>query len=123
MAALGLDYRGDNARLSADLGWQDNQLEQTRSNVTLSGVSRVPDAPVKVKPCKPTNSLKVDGFTTLDLGARYTLDLGSSDVTFKGKVINVTGEDYWKSVGGYPNNGYLNAGEPTSVKVSATIDF
>ncbi|WP_201537750.1 TonB-dependent receptor [Psychrobacter immobilis] len=69
------------------------------------------------------NTLKVDGYTTLDLGARYKTMLAGQDVTLKGVVTNVTGEDYWQSVGGLPNYGYLNAGEPTALKVSATFDF
>ena len=69
------------------------------------------------------NSLKVDGYTTLDLGARYKTMLAGQDVTLKGVVTNVTGEDYWQSVGGYAGAGYLNAGEPTALKVSATFDF
>ncbi|MDT8310028.1 MAG: TonB-dependent receptor [Methylophaga sp.] len=43
--SVGLDWRGDRARLSADIGWQDNQLDETRTNVTLSGVNRIPSAP------------------------------------------------------------------------------
>ena len=43
--SVGLDWRGDRARLSADLGWQDNQMDETRTNVTISGLSRVPSAP------------------------------------------------------------------------------
>ena len=69
------------------------------------------------------NTLKVDGYTTLDLGARYKTVLAGQDVTLKGMVINVTGEDYWQSVGGYTDAGYLNAGEPMALKVSATFDF
>lgn len=69
------------------------------------------------------NTLKVDGYTTLDLGARYKTVLAGQDVTLKGMVINVTGEDYWQSVGGYTDHGYLNAGEPMALKVSATFDF
>ena len=69
------------------------------------------------------NTLKVDGYTTLDLGARYKTLLAGKDVTLKGMVTNVTGEDYWQSVGGYADAGYLNAGEPTALKVSATFDF
>ena len=69
------------------------------------------------------NTLKVDGYTTLDLGARYKTMLAGQDVTLKGMVTNVTGEDYWQSVGGYAGQGYLNAGEPTALKVSATFDF
>ena len=69
------------------------------------------------------NTLKVDGYTTLDIGARYRTMLAGKDVTLKGMVTNVTGEDYWQSVGGLPGYGYLNAGEPTALKVSATFDF
>ena len=69
------------------------------------------------------NTLKVDDYTTLDLGARYRTVLAGQDVTLKGMVTNVTGEDYWQSVGGLPGYGYLNAGEPTALKVSATFDF
>ncbi|AFJ03003.1 Ferrichrome-iron receptor [Methylophaga frappieri] len=45
--SVGLDWRGDRARLSADIGWQDNQLDETRTNVTLSGpgVTAIPSAP------------------------------------------------------------------------------
>lgn len=69
------------------------------------------------------NTLKVDGYTTLDLGAHYRTTLAGQDVTLKGVVTNVTGEDYWQSVGGYADSGYLNAGEPTALKVSATFNF
>lgn len=69
------------------------------------------------------NTLKVDGYTTLDLGARYKTMLAGQNVTLKGMVTNVTGEDYWQSVGGLPTYGYLNAGDPTALKVSATFDF
>jgi len=69
------------------------------------------------------NTLKVDGYTTLDLGARYRTMLAGQDVTLKGMVTNVTGEDYWQSVGGLPDYGHLNAGEPTALKVSATFNF
>ena len=45
LAALGLDYKNDKVRLSADIGYQNNELSQTRTNVTLSGVDTVPTAP------------------------------------------------------------------------------
>ncbi|WP_189690374.1 TonB-dependent receptor [Pseudorhodoferax aquiterrae] len=45
LAALGVDWRSRNVRLSGDIGWQDNKLQQTRPNVTLSGVTVVPSAP------------------------------------------------------------------------------
>lgn len=43
--SVGLDWRGDRARVSADIGWQNNELDETRTNVSLVGVDRVPSAP------------------------------------------------------------------------------
>lgn len=46
VASVGLDWRSRNARLSADIGYQDHRLKQTRTNVTLdSTVAFVPAAP------------------------------------------------------------------------------
>lgn len=46
VVALGLDWRNDDTRLSADIGWQENKLKRARPNVTLaSSVTTVPDAP------------------------------------------------------------------------------
>lgn len=45
LVSLGADWRGENARLSADIGWQDNQLDETRTNVSVNGLTRIPDAP------------------------------------------------------------------------------
>jgi iron complex outermembrane receptor protein len=43
--SLGLDWRSADTRLSADIGWQNNRLKRARPNVTLRGVTTVPDAP------------------------------------------------------------------------------
>lgn len=75
------------------------------------------------------NTLEVDGYTTLDLGARYKTQLAGKDITIKGTLANVTDKDYWSSVGGYENSagnngaGYLTVGEPRTFKLSATFDF
>lgn len=47
LVSLAFDWRGDDVRLSADVGYQENRLKETRTNVTLSGaqVTRVPKAP------------------------------------------------------------------------------
>ena len=46
LAMLGLDWRSSRTRLSADIGWQDNRLKRTRTNVTLAaGATHVPLAP------------------------------------------------------------------------------
>lgn len=45
VVSLGLDWRGDRLRLSGDIGWQDNQLKQTRPSVTPAPGAEVPDVP------------------------------------------------------------------------------
>ena len=43
---VGLDWCGEKSRVSVDLGWQDNKLRATRTNVTLGGgLDAVPAAP------------------------------------------------------------------------------
>jgi len=50
MASIGMDWRGRNARISADVGYQDHRLRQARANVTPAtsgagaGVPTPPDA-------------------------------------------------------------------------------
>lgn len=75
------------------------------------------------------NTLQVDGYTTLDLGARYKTQVAGKDVTIKGVISNVANSNYWSSVGGYENAGgnnsagYLTVGEPRALKLSASFDF
>lgn len=45
LASVGLDWRSREVRLSADLGYQDNQLKRTRTNVTLGGGATSVPAP------------------------------------------------------------------------------
>jgi len=43
VVGLGVDRRGDRARFSADLGWQDNRIDAPRPQVTPAGA--IPEAP------------------------------------------------------------------------------
>ena len=45
VASVGLDWRSRNVRLSADVGYQDHRLSETRTNVDLFGATVVPSAP------------------------------------------------------------------------------
>ena len=46
LAAVGLDWRSRDVRLSGDIGWQDHKLKRTRTNVTLGATATsVPTAP------------------------------------------------------------------------------
>ncbi|OOF38762.1 TonB-dependent receptor [Rodentibacter mrazii] len=69
------------------------------------------------------NTLKVKGWTRVDVGARYIAIIGNTPVTLRARLDNLTNKKYWESVGGYPNYGYLVSGAPRTLSVSATIDF
>ncbi|TXD82369.1 TonB-dependent receptor [Mitsuaria sp. TWR114] len=67
VVALGVDWRSRDVRLSADLGWQDNQLTRTRPSVTVNGLSAMPALPDnKANYAQPwTYSNERDTFGTL----------------------------------------------------------
>lgn len=65
------------------------------------------------------NTLKLDSWTRLDIGARYTTEIDNRAVTFRANIENVTNEAYWASA----NGGYLVQGDPLTLKISAGIDF
>lgn len=69
------------------------------------------------------NTASIPSWTRLDIGARYTVDVAGRAVTFRGRVENVTDENYWASAGGYPGANYLVLGGPRTVVVSASLDF
>jgi iron complex outermembrane recepter protein len=45
LASVGLDWRSRDLRLSGDLGWQDNRLKKTRTNVTLGAAAGIVPTP------------------------------------------------------------------------------
>lgn len=69
------------------------------------------------------NTLRVPGWTRLDVGARYLTEVAGKPVTFRARIDNATDRNYWASVGGYPGYGYLVQGTPRTFNVSATVDF
>nr|WP_031554036.1 TonB-dependent siderophore receptor [Parvularcula oceani] len=69
------------------------------------------------------NTGEIPSWTRLDLGARYALRAYGEEVTLRGRVQNVTGEDYWASTGGYPGANYLVQGGPRTVLLSASVEF
>ena len=62
-----------------------------------------------------TNTLRVSGWTRLDLGVRYMTEVQGKLLTLRARVDNVADRNYWASVGGYPGKGYLVLG--------ASMDF
>lgn len=69
------------------------------------------------------NTLEVPGWTRLDIGARYLMDVKGKLVTLRARIDNLTDRGYWSSVGGYPGAGYLVIGAPRTVSLSASLDF
>jgi len=70
-----------------------------------------------------TNTLRVPGWSRLDIGARYVTDIRGKLVTFRGRIDNVADRNYWASVGGYPNSGYLVLGNPRTFSLTASLEF
>ncbi|WP_313176872.1 TonB-dependent receptor [Massilia sp.] len=69
------------------------------------------------------NTQKVPAWSRLDIGANWATRVMDRDVTLRARVDNVTDKNYWASSGGYPLYGYLVAGAPRTLSVSATVDF
>lgn len=69
------------------------------------------------------NTLRVPGWTRFDVGARYLMEVQGRAVTLRARVDNLFDKNYWASVGGSSGAGYLNAGGPRSLVVSASVDF
>ncbi len=70
-----------------------------------------------------TNTLEVSGWTRLDLGARYMVEVYDRLLTVRARVDNVTDEGYWASVGGFPGQGYLVLGLPRTFMLSLSLDL
>ena len=70
-----------------------------------------------------TNTQRVAGWSRLDIGARYLTEVAGKLVTLRARIDNVANRDYWASVGGYPNNGYLVLGAPRTFSLTASINF
>jgi len=132
-ATRNLTVLGGVSFLDADVDGNDAiGSPDTQANLNLEyRVPQLPDLAVDGRViytssqfANTANTQEVDAWTRLDLGARYLIALGDSQfLTLRGRVENVTGEDYWASAGGFPGAGYLTLGAPRTVLVSATLDF
>jgi iron complex outermembrane receptor protein len=69
------------------------------------------------------NAVAVDDWTRLDLGVRYDTRLFGRSTALRARLENVTDEDYWASVGGFPGSNYLVLGAPRTLLVSASVDL
>lgn len=65
------------------------------------------------------NTQSIPGWTTLDAGARYVMQVSAKPVTLRFNLINVTDKSYWNSV----SRSFITMGAPRTALLSATIDF
>lgn len=66
------------------------------------------------------NTQKIDGWTRVDLGARYKIQReNAKPIELKFNVENVANENYWSSSA----RGFLAAGAPRTFMLSASFDF
>ena len=69
------------------------------------------------------NETEVPSWNRFDIGARYSMEIAGRPFTVRGRVDNVTNENEWVSVGGYPGSNYLVLGAPRTFVLSASMDF
>ena len=69
------------------------------------------------------STLRVPGWTRLDLGLRFSTDWAGQGLTLRARVDNIANRAYWASSGGYPGSGYLALGAPRSLSVNATLEY
>ncbi len=65
------------------------------------------------------NTQSIPGWTTLDAGARYAMQVSGKAVTLRFNLINVADKSYWNSV----SRSFITMGAPRTALLSATIDF
>lgn len=61
----------------------------------------------------------IPGYTTFDLGASYTFNLGGRKVVLRGYASNIADKDYWSASG----SGLLQQDSPRSFKFSVATSF
>ena len=64
------------------------------------------------------NTLRFDGGTRVDFGARYSTEIAQKPVTFRANLENAFGANYWLTTGTY-----VTVSSPTTLVASASINF
>ena len=67
-----------------------------------------------------TNTLELPDYTLLDVGAKFSTNIGGVATTFRANVDNVTNKKYWEGVF---NSYYATVGGARTYKLGVTFDF
>ena len=70
-----------------------------------------------------TNTVDLESWTRLDAGVRYGFELQGRPLNLRARVENLTDEDHWVAVGGFPGANYLTLGAPRTLTFSISADF
>jgi iron complex outermembrane recepter protein len=65
------------------------------------------------------NTAFIPGYTTYDLGASYSTDIGERQITFRVNGENITGKRYWAATGA----SLVQQGTPSSVRFTVSTTF
>ncbi len=104
--AAGVPERTFSAGLDWDLPWVPGLAVNGRA-IHTSGSYLTAD-----------NTLRFDGWTRVDFGARYRTEIADKPVMFRANLENAFGENYWLTTGTY-----VTVGSPRTFIVSAAVDF
>lgn len=70
-------------------------------------------------PLRVDNTIDVDGYTLVNLGASYDTQVAGQAMTFRAHLSNLFNKKYWM----YQYANYIKAGDPRTLNVSATLHF
>lgn len=74
------------------------------------------------QPVDAANTLEIDGWTRVDLGARYVVLVSDRALTLRAGVDNVTNRRYWATAFETFGTSLLQ-GQPRTYRLSASVDF
>lgn len=94
--------------------WADYHLPNTQGVFVNAGVFYSGPQYLDV-----ANTLEVDGYTRVDVGARYESSIHDQAVDYLLSVENLANDDYWTGA----QSSLLVLGDPRTVKASMIIDF
>lgn len=127
VSAMDLDAEQKNAANPLVIGNRlDNTPEQTYSAFAEYRIPAVSGLAVSAglfhvgdRAVNALNQQFAPSFTTYDVGASFSTEIGGNPTAFRVNVENVTGKKYWAATGA----GYLAPGLPRVVKLSIETSF
>jgi len=69
------------------------------------------------------NTVELEDWTRLDAGVRYGFEAAGRPLTVRARIENLTDEDQWIAVGGFPGANYLTLGAPRTLRVAISAEF